>query len=320
MRGRLPVAAGLAAAVLLLPGTSAQAAPKPTPAQVKAKLDKLNTQADQLVDRYNAANEKWKKARKQYAGVNEDYKKQSGRVEDLRQQLVSMAVDAYQVGDIGGWGGVVYTPDPDAMLSGLAALDQLSQERASQLQSYEDAIKGLKQRRDEKKSLFDEAAKVRTELAGEKEKVDRMVDEQTKLLRKLNVYNAGDPNSAGVVYRGSASGNALSALQFAYKQVGKPYRYGGTGPGSWDCSGLVQASWAAGGVSLPRTSYEQWAWGSSRRVSLSALEPGDLLFHAGFGHVGIYAGNGKVVHAPQTGDVVKIVSLSEYHAIGAVRP
>jgi cell wall-associated NlpC family hydrolase len=314
-------AAGLAAGVLLLlPMTSAQADPKPTVAQAKAKLEKLNDQADQLVDRYNAANEKYKKAKKQYAVVNDDYKKQSVRVDDLRADLVSMAVNSYQVGDAGSWGGVMYSPNPDAMLGSLATLDQISQERTGRLKEYEDAIKGLKDRRDQKKSLYDEAAKVKNELKQEKDKVERLVGEQTKLLRSLDAYNVGNPNSAGIVYQGPASGNALEALQFAYKQVGKPYRYGGTGPGSWDCSGLVQASWAAAGVTLPRTSFEQWAWGASRRVSLDALEPGDLLFHSGFGHVGIYAGGGKVVHAPQTGDVVKVVSLSEYHAIGAVRP
>ncbi|ETK36263.1 C40 family peptidase [Microbispora corallina] len=314
------MAAGLAAVVLLLPVTGAQADPKPTVAQAKAKLKKLNDQADQLVDRYNAADEKWKKARKQYAALNDDYKKQNSRVEALRSGLVSLAVNTYQVGDMGSWGNVLYSPDPESMLSSLAALDQISQERAKRLEEYEDAIKGLKQQRDRKKTLYDQAAQVKTDLRDQKDKVERLVSEQTKLLRSLGAYNVGDPNSAGVSYRGPASGDALAALQFAYKQVGKPYRYGGTGPGSWDCSGLVQASWAAAGVSLPRTSYEQWAWGASRRVPLDDLQPGDLLFHAGFGHVGMYAGDGKVVHAPQTGDVVKIVTLAEYHPIGAVRP
>ncbi|GLX05994.1 C40 family peptidase [Microbispora sp. NBRC 16548] len=320
MRGRVPVAAGLAAVVLLTPMAGAQADPKPTVAQAKAKLSKLNEQADTLVDRYNAANEKWKKAKQKYLAINDDYKKQNVRVEALRSGLVSMAVSSYQVGEMGSWGGVFYSSNPDAMLSGLATLNHMSAERAGRLREYEGAIKDLKDRRDQSKAVYKEATDVRGELADEKDKVDKLVREQMKLLRSLGTYNPGNPNSAGVVYAGPASGNALSALQFAYKQVGKPYRYGGTGPASWDCSGLVQAAWAAAGVTLPRTSYEQWAWGASRRVSLDELQPGDLLWHAGYGHVGIYAGDGKVVHAPQTGDVVKIVTLAEYHAIGAVRP
>ncbi|MGI5159709.1 C40 family peptidase [Microbispora sp. CA-102843] len=320
MRGRVPVAAGLAAVVLLTPIAGAQADPKPTVAQAKAKLSKLNQQADKLVDRYNAANEKWKNAKQKYLAINDDYKKQNVRVEALRSGLVSMAVSSYQVGEMGSWGGVFYSSNPDAMLSGLATLNHMSAERAGRLKAYEGAIKDLKDRRDRSKTLYKEATDVRGELADEKDEVDKLVREQMKLLRSLGTYNPGNPNSAGVVYTGPASGNALSALQFAYKQVGKPYRYGGAGPDAWDCSGLVQAAWAAAGVSLPRTSYEQWAWGASRRVSLDELQPGDLLWHAGYGHVGIYAGDGKVVHAPQTGDVVKIVTLAEYHAIGAVRP
>nr|WP_189179658.1 C40 family peptidase [Microbispora rosea] len=300
--------------------TSAQADPKPTVAQAKAKLSKLNAQADKLVDRYNAASEKWKKARAKYLALNEDYKKQNARVEALRTGLVSMAVSSYQVGEMGSWGGVFTNADPDSLLVGLATFNHISAERAGRLKEYEGAIRDLKDRRDRSKASYKEAAEVRSELADEKAKVDKLVREQMKLLRSLGTYNPGNPNSPGVVYKGPASGNALTALQFAYKQIGKPYRYGGTGPGGWDCSGLVQAAWAAAGVSLPRTSYEQWAWGASRRVSLDALQPGDLLWHAGYGHVGIYAGDGKVVHAPQTGDVVKIVTLAEYRPVAAVRP
>ncbi len=313
------MAVGLAAVALLLPMTGAQADPKPTVAQAKAKLKKLNEQADRVVDQYNAANEKWKKAKKQYAEINASYAEKAERVDVLRTTLVTVASSAYQTGDVISM-GLFYSADPDSMLSGLAALDQLSQGRAKRLEEYQGAIADLKRQRDQKKSVFDEAAKVKSDLLKEKKKADKLVKEQTELLRRLGAFNAGNPNSAGVAYSGPASGNALAALQFAYRQIGKPYRYGGTGPSGWDCSGLVQAAWSAGGVSLPRTSYEQWAWGASRRVSLSELQAGDLLWHAGYGHVGIYAGDGKVVHAPQTGDVVKVVTLAEYHAIGAVRP
>ncbi len=313
------MAVGLAAVALLLPITGAQADPKPTVAQAKAKLKKLDEQADKIVDQYNAANEKWKKAKKQYIAVNTTYKAQASKVEELREGLVTVANSTYQTGDVVSF-GLFYSPDPESMLSGLAALDQLSQGRARRLSEYQGAIADLKRQRDQKKSTFDEAAKVKADLLKEKKKADELVKEQTELLRRLGAYNAGNPNSAGIAYTGSASGNALAALQFAYRQIGKPYRYGGTGPGAWDCSGLVQAAWSSGGVSLPRTSFEQWAWGASRRVSLDALEAGDLLFHSGYGHVGIYAGDGKVVHAPRTGDVVKVVTLAQYNAIGAVRP
>ncbi|MFF0576477.1 C40 family peptidase [Streptosporangium saharense] len=318
---RVPMAAGLALALLLAPMGSATAAPKPTIEQTKRKLAKLNEQADQLVEKYNQAGEKWKKARKKYEGLNEDLTKQTAKVAGLRKDLVTMAVTTYQ-GGVVGWPNLVGEVNPNQVLSGLATADQISASRAEALNAFDEATKTLRDNRDQAKQALADADETRDELAEEKEKVEKLIKIQTKTLRDLGTFRPGDPNSAGIQYNGPASGNARSALSFAFAQIGKPYRYGGTGPDGWDCSGLVQASWRSGGVSLPRTTWEQWSWGSNRKVSLSDLQPGDILFSQGLGHVGLYAGDGKIVHAPQTGDVVKVVPLSSYggRLVGAVRP
>ena len=96
------------------------------------------------------------------------------------------------------------------------------------------------------------------------------------------------------------------------KQLGVPYVWGGTSPNDFDCSGLVQYVYKETlGIFLPRTTYDQVNCG--RAVSANELKPGDLLFpHSG--HVQIYIGNGQVIHAPHTGDVVKISSLGEVWA------
>ncbi len=318
---RTPMAAGLALALLLVPVGGALAEPKPTIAQARKKLEKLNDQADQVVEKYNQASEKWKKARKKYQALNDDLNRQSARVAGLRKDLITMAVSSYQGGSV-GWQNLVGQADPNLLLSGLAAAEQISASRAQSLNAFDEATKTLRDNRDRAKQALAEADQTRDELADQKAKVEKMVKVQTKVLRDLGTYQAGDPNSKGIQYNGPASGNARAALDFAFAQVGKPYRYGGTGPDGWDCSGLVQASWRNGGVSLPRTTWEQWSWGASRKVSLSELQPGDLIFSSGLGHVGMYAGDGKIVHAPQTGDVVKVVPLSSYggRLVGAVRP
>ncbi|WP_271218584.1 C40 family peptidase [Streptosporangium carneum] len=315
------MAAGLALALLMVPVGGALAEPKPTIAQAKKKLDKLNDQADQLVEKYNQASEKWKKARKKYRGLNAALTTQTAKVAGLRKDLVTMAVTSYQGGSV-GWQNLVGQANPNLVLSGLATADQISASRAQTLNAFDEANKELRDNRDKAKEALAEADQTRDELADEKTRVEKMIKAQTKVLRELGTYRTGDPNSSGIQYNGPASGNARAALSFAYAQIGKPYRYGGTGPDGWDCSGLVQASWRSGGVSLPRTTWEQWSWGASRKVSLSELQPGDLLFSQGLGHVGLYAGNGKIVHAPQTGDVVKEVPLSAYggRLVGAVRP
>lgn len=321
--GRVPVATGLAFGLILIPVGAASADPKPTLAQAKAKLNKLNDQADKVVDRYNTATERYKKAKSTYGKLNESYKQKLETVADLRAEVVGMAVSSYQLGeDVTSWQGVFGSPDPTNLLAGMALADQVSQEKAEKLAAFDRANKGLKIERDKAEDALEDAEKERDSVQKERSEVLKLIKEQKKLLDKLNAYNPGNPNSTGLKYTGPASGNAAAALRFAYAQVGKPYVFGGTGPNGYDCSGLTQAAWRAAGVSLPRTTWQQWAWGASRKVSLSDLQPGDLVFSAGLGHVGMYAGNGQIVHAPQTGDVVKVVNMSDYGGslVGAVRP
>ncbi len=93
------------------------------------------------------------------------------------------------------------------------------------------------------------------------------------------------------------------------RYLGTPYVWGGASPGGFDCSGLVAYAYSQVGVSLPHYTGAQWNVGVG--VSRSDLQPGDLVFFNGLGHVGIYIGGGQFIHAPHSGDVVKISSLSE---------
>ncbi|MFC6087344.1 C40 family peptidase [Sphaerisporangium aureirubrum] len=320
---RIPAVAGLAAAVLLTVQVGAAADPRPTLAQARAKLAQLNDKADAVVERFNTVNEKYKAARTKYERLNKEYATEQAKVEGLRESVVSTASGLYQYGGLSSVPGLMSQQDPSGLLAGLAVAGQVSAGQAWTLNEFDAATKGLRVRRTTAKAAFDDLGDLLGDVGKEKKKVEKLVGEQENLLRRLNQFNAGDPNSRGITYDGPASGSARKALQFAYAQVGKPYRYGATGPGSYDCSGFAQASWAAAGVKLPRTTYQQWAWGASRRVSLKALEPGDLVFSNGFGHMGIYAGDGKMVHAPRTGDVVKVVTMASYgpgRFVGAVRP
>ena len=106
----------------------------------------------------------------------------------------------------------------------------------------------------------------------------------------------------------------------AMQYLGVPYVWGGASPSGFDCSGLVMYVFAQVGISLPHSSYAQYGMGSP--VARSDLQPGDLVFFDGLGHVGIYVGGGSFIHAPHTGDVVKISSLSGWYAstyVGARR-
>ncbi|MCF6475116.1 NlpC/P60 family protein [Nonomuraea sp. MG754425] len=115
---------------------------------------------------------------------------------------------------------------------------------------------------------------------------------------------------------------AHRAVAVAKNQIGDPYRYGGTGPGSFDCSGLVQFAWKKAGVKLPRVASSQFVR-IRNKVSWRNLRPGDLMFFSGLGHVGMYVGKGKMIHSPRTGERVRIDKLSGWRKtsfVGAVRP
>lgn len=136
--------------------------------------------------------------------------------------------------------------------------------------------------------------------------IDRIQAEINRIAAEeaeANKPNRGD----GIV---SQTGNAV--VDYAYSLLGKPYVYGATGPNSFDCSGFTQYVYKnAAGISLSRTTYTQINDG--RSVSQSELQPGDLVFpHTG--HVGIYVGNGQMIHAPSTGDVVKVSSVYKFYA------
>lgn len=95
--------------------------------------------------------------------------------------------------------------------------------------------------------------------------------------------------------------------------------WGATGPGSFDCSGLTQAAWRAAGVSLPRTTYTQINAG--QRISRDQLAPGDLVFfYSGVTHVGMYVGNGQMIHAPRPGSTVRLAPVDSMPWAGASRP
>lgn len=140
--------------------------------------------------------------------------------------------------------------------------------------------------------------------------------------------SSGSTGSGSSDSSGSSSSDAsyatkaAQALAFAKAQEGKPYVWGATGPDSYDCSGLTQAAWKSAGISLPRTTWDQVEVGKT--VPLSDIQPGDLVFfYDDISHVGLYMGDGMMVHAPKPGAVVREESIyydgtSSIHSV--VRP
>jgi cell wall-associated NlpC family hydrolase len=130
---------------------------------------------------------------------------------------------------------------------------------------------------------------------------------------------AGGSSSDSAPVSGSSRG--VTALAYARKQLGKPYSFGGVGPGAFDCSGLTLQAWKAAGVTLPRTSEQQINVGKA--VAKADLQPGDLVFFydaSAPSHVGLYVGNGVILHAPRPGRAVEYTKLAYMPFVGARRP
>ncbi|WP_243726226.1 C40 family peptidase [Actinomadura rubrisoli] len=302
------------------------AAPKPSATEVRKKLTKLNEEVDQAVEKYNKINEQLKIAKRKLDAAKKSSKGEEASFEQQRSKIAQMAADAYKNGDSADVTGFVGSKDPQSILDQAAVFTHLSQERSSQLTQFLATAQRLRREQAQAQAAYDDVAGKAKELKDKKGKLDKQVNEQKKLLKKLGVKtpssNGGGNGGAGGSYNGPASGSARTALNFAYAQLGKPYSYGAAGPGSYDCSGLTMRSWGAAGVSITRTTNSQYA--ATKHIDKSALQPGDLVFFSNLGHVGMYVGGGKMIHAPHTGDVVKISDITsgyyQSNFYGATRP
>jgi len=131
--------------------------------------------------------------------------------------------------------------------------------------------------------------------------------------------SAASGSSGGGSPSGTAGNRAGTAVAEAYRKLGSPYQWAAAGPSRFDCSGLTMWVWAKAGVSLPHSAQAQYDGG--RHVSREQLQPGDLVFYGSpIHHVGIYVGNGQMISAPHTGDVVKVQNALRSDFVGAVRP
>jgi cell wall-associated NlpC family hydrolase len=287
------------------PGT-ASAEPQPSLSQAKKKLDALSEQVDKLVDKYNKVSEDLKAAKRKYAVTQAAAKREKVIFEQLRSRVVEMAATAYKTGDAGDVTTFLSAKDPQDVLDQAAVFTHLSDARTSQLAEFLASAQRLQRENAAAKAAYDQVAKKAKELRDQKASVERSVTKQRQLVNRLGGPPA--PAGCGGHYSGPATGAARSALQYAYAQLCKPYVWGAEGPNSFDCSGLTMAAWNAAGVSLPRTTYEQYD--ATTRVSYADLEPGDLVFFNSNSHMGMYVGGGKMIHAPHTGSSVQIADIS----------
>ncbi|MGW2655485.1 NlpC/P60 family protein [Streptomyces sp. NPDC001478] len=164
------------------------------------------------------------------------------------------------------------------------------------------------------------AAELAKKQAAAKAEADRKAEEAAEAAKQGGGgTDAGSGTGTGTGSDSGATTKADKVMAFAEAQIGKPYVWGATGPASYDCSGLTQAAWKAAGVDIPRTTWDQVNIGT--RVATADLRPGDLVFfYDDISHVGIYKGDGMMIHAPKPGANVREESIYYMPIYGSVRP
>lgn len=194
-----------------------------------------------------------------------------------------------------------------------ASQQEIVQERASQKASIESQ---LAERRQLVASIKSEIERMRAEERRRQAELARQARQRAAAAAAAPEPIVSSPTPTQTSSQDSIPappGNYSGVVAIAMRYLGVPYVWGGASPSGFDCSGLVMYVFAQVGVSLPHGSTEQYAYGT--HVSMSQLEPGDLVFfYPGLSHVGIYIGGGQFIHAPHTGDVVKISPLAGYYS------
>src|SRR5215218_2535185 len=346
-----PIALVLALLVVLAGGTAVGAAPAAPDAALAAKaralqarLDFQNAEVERLAERLNATDDRRHRLQQRLARLRARQQSAQRELEEAQRRLDEQARATYMNGPQWLLGELVGgTNPPDAMR-------RIPMEKAA----LEAQAAVVTQVRISKAEVDDLNERVATDLAEadlvhrrqaeERRQVQRLVGQLQATLDRIDQQLAGylDAEQARseaarrAAWSGYMSGVgsvqswlqagpvARAAVRWALAQLGDLYRWGATGPDTFDCSGLISSAYRAAGVGIPRVSRAQW--GAGPHVAVANLLPGDLVFYADnpadpatIHHVGMYIGNGLMVHAPHTGDVVRVASIWRESYAGATR-
>lgn len=321
------VAAGLLAPIVMVP--PAAAAPRDLQ-QVRIQVMDLEAKAEAANERYNQAQLKLNEISGSVRNLKKKVNRERRALDAVLGSVDDLARATYTSGGVDTSLQVLLAEDPVQFLAQAAALDQLAQSQAAALRQTQTARLRLAQTEATLKQKQRSAREVRNEMAAaRREARDRLADAE-KVLGSLQAAErrrlaamAADERRAAIAAAASAAASlgsgasgagggfaggsrAMAAVRYALAQVGDRYVAAASGPSAFDCSGLTMMAWRQAGISLPHYSYSQY--GRVRKIPLSQAQPGDLVFYFGGSvhHVGLYIGNGKMVHAanPRNGVLV----------------
>ena len=316
------VTGALALVSVILPAgaaSAATAAPASTaPASLQAKLAQIKVLSEQIDaegQQYDALRIQLQQAQKEEAVARLTAQRDQKLLASGRAQIGQIAAAGYMNGSLSPDLELLQDSDPQVLLNQASIMAQLEAENGEKVSQVTSA-----------RTAANEALLAASQEAAQASKLTAAMAKQVAQIQgKENILNSSVYSQALSVFRQTGSypnitvsGNTIGeqALRWALTRLGDEYVWGAAGPTTFDCSGLVLWAYAHVGISLEHFTGDQWNEGE--HIPLSELQPGDLVFMYGLDHVGIYAGNGEMIDAPSTGQVVQIQDIPWGAVDGAV--
>lgn len=305
-RARLTIfTAILAAFAVLAPSTLAHA--DPDPATVEAQIDTAWNQLEPTVEQYNMVHAELQANQAKAADLQQKLQPLQLQVDLAMSSVSDVAVSAYKGGRASTLNAVLTSASPSALADQLTMLNAIAHDQQSKISGVAAARDKLAAEKKPLDALIAEQARQDADLAAKKTTIEAQVANLQKLRQQTATAAPTNlkPVACPVDYIPGPGGVAAKK---ACSLIGKPYIWAAAGPTGYDCSGLTLAAWAAAGVTLRH--YTNWQWQDSKPVSRADARPGDLVFFfSDLHHMGLYVGGGWMVHAPTTGDVVRMQKI-----------
>lgn len=306
-------AVALAVFVSLLPISVAHA--EPDVAAIEKQIEETWVKLEPTIEQYNNVHNQLKRNQAKSAELAKKIQPLQLQVDLALTRVGELAAQFYKGGgSTSGIRAILISGSPTNLAEQLALLDQLAKSQRDQIS----AVTEIRDRFDNEKRQLDEIIRLQAAQDADLAAKKKTIEAELTRLNNLRIQAYGSSTVGGslrvgpcpAVYIGGAAGTAVKT---ACAQIGKAYIWAAAGPNNFDCSGLTQYAWSKAGLSLTHFTGAQWR--ETTAIPASQARPGDLVFfYSDLHHVGMYVGNGIMVHAPHAGDVVRMKRISEYGA------
>ncbi|WP_432104682.1 NlpC/P60 family protein [Streptomyces sp. bgisy091] len=318
------------------PSATASTVPGKSLEEVREEIDTLYRKAGAATDAYNLAEEQSKKQSAEIVKLTKDIADGKARIAELKDRAGAQAREQYRNGGLPPGAQLVLSGNPSLFLDGINQARQSQQATKGMLTELEQAQEDLETYTQDANLNWEKVEASRVKQAKAKKSINAQIKAAEKLESQLAKEERArllkmEQDAASTAQAAWLSSGALKdinreaseagkkALAFATAQIGKPYVWGAEGPASYDCSGLTSQAWAAAKRPIPRTSQEQWR--QLPHIAIQDMRPGDLIiYHSDASHVGMYVGDGSIVHAPRPGRHVTLTGAGSMQILGVVRP